>query len=380
LPLPASSPRNEAQILIAALSGRSLAASARRGGFAPLVTDFFGDRDTLEVANAHVRLDGDLGRGMEEQALFCALEKLSEQCRPLGVVCGTGFEGRTQLLQRLAQRWRLFGNTATTVDKAKDPKVLSSICANFGIPFPEWSTARPRAPADWLAKRKGGAGGSHIRPARQSDGLGGEIYYQRKVSGTPIAALFLADGERAAVLGFSAQWSSPTSRHPYRYGGAVQPAALTPRVANLMSTAVHRLAADLSLVGMNSADFLLDGEAFWLLEINPRPGATLDIFEPPEGSLFALHMAACDGKLVAPLSCSEGAKASAIVYAENDITSVAALDWPDWTADRPIAGSMIKAGQPLCTVYACSSVATAAKALADQRRAMVLAWTGGRKR
>ena len=139
------------------------------------------------------------------------------------------------------------------------------------------------------------------------------------------------------------------------------------------------LAASLSLVGLNSADFLVDGESFWLLEINPRPGATLDIFEPPEGSLFAMHMAACAGKLAAAPHCPDGAKASAIVYAENDIASVPALDWPDWTADRPVAGSTIKAGEPLCTVYAYGSAAAAARAIADQRREMVLAWTSGRK-
>ena len=295
------------------------------------------------------------------------------------IVCGSGFEGRPQLLQRLGQRWRLFGNGAETVAKVKNPEVLSSICADLGIPFPESSLSKPRAPADWLAKRKGGAGGTHVKPALQSNSAGAEIYYQRKVSGTPIAALFLADGERATVLGFSAQWSLPTPRQPYRYGGAVRPATLAPRTADSLSGAVHRLAAAMSLVGLNSADFLVDSEVFWLLEVNPRPGATLDIFEPPEGSLFALHMAACVGKLFEGSHYPEGAKAAAIVYAEDDIASLPVLDWPYWTADRPLAGSAIKAGQPLCTVYACSSAAAGARALTDERREMVLAWTRARK-
>jgi len=370
---------NEAAVLIAAISGRALAASARRGGYVPLVTDFFGDQDTLNVADAHVRLDGELARGFEERALVRALETLSERRPPLGIVCGTGFEGKAQLLQRLAQSWRLFGNRPETVANVKNPEVLSSICADLGIPFPESSLSAPSAPADWLAKRKGGAGGTHIKPALQAHSVGGEIYYQRKVCGTPVAALFLADGERAAVLGFSAQWSLPTPRQPYRYGGAVRPATLAPRTANLLSAAVHRLAASMSLVGLNSADFLVDGELFWLLEINPRPGATLDIFELPEGSLFALHMAACAGKLVMGSPYPEGAKAAAIVYAEDEIPSVPILAWPDWTADRPLVGSAIKAGQPLCTVYACSSAAAGARALADARREIVPAWTRTRK-
>ncbi len=378
-PLRASSPDSGAAILIAAISGRALAESARRAGYVPLVADFFGDQDTLNAAGAHVQLDGALAHGIEENALIRALERLSEQREPLGIVCGTGFEGRTQILQRLAERWRVFGNGATVIAKVKNPAVLFSVCADLAIPFPEWSLIRPHVPAEWLAKRKGGAGGAHVKPARQSDSADDEIYYQRKISGTPVAALFLADGGRASTLGFSTQWSSPTPRQPYRYGGAVRPATLAPRTARSLSAAVNRLAGSLSLVGLNSADFLVDGERFWLLEVNPRPGATLDIFEPPTGSLFALHMAACRGNLGRRPRYPDGARASAIVYAENDIHCVPALDWPDWTADRPIAGSTIKAGQPLCTVYAHSSAAAAAKAIADQRRELVLASTSGRK-
>ena len=41
-----------APVLIAALSGRGLAASARRAGYEPLVADAFGDSDTAEHAAA----------------------------------------------------------------------------------------------------------------------------------------------------------------------------------------------------------------------------------------------------------------------------------------------------------------------------------------
>jgi predicted ATP-grasp superfamily ATP-dependent carboligase len=370
---------NEAAVLIAAISGRALAVSARRAGYLPLVADFFGDLDTLNVAHAHVRLSGDLAHGIEEHSLVHALEALSGRLQPLGVVCGTGFEDRTELLELLARRWRLLGNGADAVAKVKNPEVLSSTCGRLGIPFPELSLTTPQAPGEWLAKRKGGAGGTHVKPVSQADGDACKTYYQRKVPGKSISALFLAEGGRATVLGFSAQWSLPTPHQPYRYGGAVRPAALAPRTEPLLAAAVHRLVASTPLIGLNSADFLVDGERVWLLEINPRPGATLDIFEPPEGSLFALHMAACAGKLAAASCYPDGAKAAAIVYAEQDIASVPLLDWPDWTADRPPAESSIKAGEPLCTVYACSSTVAGATALTDERRKMVLAWTRARK-
>jgi uncharacterized protein len=370
---------NAPAVLIAAISGRALADSARRGGYLPLVADFFGDQDTLAVARAYARLGGSLRRGIDESALVRTLQTLSERDEPIGVVCGTGFEDRTPLLRRLAERWRLFGNDAERVAQIKDAAFLSALCNNLGIPFPRVSSSKPETQTDWLAKRRGGAGGTHIKPMTQSVGGCGDLYYQEKLPGTPVSALFLADGKNATVLGFSAQWSSPTRRHPYRYGGAVRPADVAPLTANALGAAVRRLAEATSLVGLNSADFLVDSKGFWLLEVNPRPGATIDVFEPPQRSLFALHIAACTGKLAEPWPYPEGARAAAIVYAEADISSVPPRDWPDWTTDRPIAGSAIKAGEPLCTVHACSSTATGARTLAEERRELVLAWTRARR-
>ncbi len=361
-------------ILIAAVSGRALAASARRAGYLPLVTDFFGDQDTLRLAHAHVRVGGELAKGFEERALFDALMKLCERHQPLGIVCGTGFEDRTELLRSIARRWRLFGNDAETVARIKSPEFFEKICGALGIPCPDLSLTSPASPVDWIAKRRGGAGGAHIRPALRPDRPANEIYYQRRVPGTSISCLFLADGTRAVVLGFSEQWSLPTLRQPYRYGGAAQPANISPHAAEALAAAVQRLAAAIPLFGLNSADFLVDGERFWLLEINPRPGATLDLFEPPDQSLFGLHVAACSGELASASYNSHGAKAAAIVYAEHGIGSVPDLDWPDWTADRPLAGSAIRVGEPLCTVYAEGSSPADARSLADTRRKMVLAW------
>jgi predicted ATP-grasp superfamily ATP-dependent carboligase len=203
------------------------------------------------------------------------------------------------------------------------------------------------------------------------------FYFQRIASGVPVSALFAADGERAMVLGFSAQWASPTPALPFRWGGAVRPANLTAGMTGLLTDAVDHFVQSIPLVGLNSADFLVDGDEFRLLEINPRPGATLDMFEPAEGSLFALHVAACEGRLSDAPPRLDGACAAAIVYAESDIVASPATEWPDWTADRPVPGTAIKAGEPLCTVKATAATAVAAKARVDERLAKVLAMVHG---
>jgi predicted ATP-grasp superfamily ATP-dependent carboligase len=265
------------------------------------------------------------------------------------------------------------GNDPKTVATVKDPRAFATLCHDCAIPHPDTVLSPPADPNGWLAKRKGGAGGIHIVRAEGNKHPNGEFYFQRATPGTPVSALFLADGRRALILGFSTQWASPTRRRPFRYGGAVRPAAIATDTASALAGAVHRLMQAIPLVGLNSADFLVDGNEFRLLEINPRPGATLDVFEPAEGSLFAMHVGACEGELADAPPRLDGAFAAATVYAESDIVASPATQWPDWTADRSPPGTAFKAGDPLCTVTAAADTAAAAKARVDERCKSVLA-------
>lgn len=360
-------------ILIGAASGRALAASARRGGYLPLVADFFGDEDTIAIAHAHRRLSCGLAAGIDGDDLMRAFASLADAAAPRGVVCGTGFEDRPELLAQIAARWPLIGNSPEVIATVKDPMAFASLCRDCDVPHPETSTSPPADAWDWLRKRRGGAGGGHIASAEGHEADAARSYFQRRARGMPVSALFLANGRDAAILGFSAQWAAPTPRQPYRYGGAVRPAALPAAAHAALAAAVRRIMRAVPLVGLNSADFLVDGEDFCLLEINTRPGATLEIFEPAQESLFALHVTACAGELVAAPPNLAGAAAAAIAYARDDIAAFPAVTWPDWAADRPRCGSAVGAGEPLCTVHATASTAAGARALVAERVETVLA-------
>src|SRR5262245_35733489 len=96
--------------LIVAASGRALAASARHGGFIPLVADFFGDQDTIALSHAHRRLPSGLQSGMQSGEVLEALAALALVAPPIGIVCGTGFEDRPDLMATIGERWPLIGN------------------------------------------------------------------------------------------------------------------------------------------------------------------------------------------------------------------------------------------------------------------------------
>jgi predicted ATP-grasp superfamily ATP-dependent carboligase len=120
--------------------------------------------------------------------------------------------------------------------------------------------------------------------------------------------------------------------------------------ANMLAAA-EKLCAALPLAGLVSFDFLLVGEQPHLLEVNPRPGATLDVFDDAMGMLFHAHMAASRG-LSAPLPNLAGSRSAAILYADAGPLVVPPVAWPSWTADRPHAGTRIPRGRPIATVMA----------------------------
>jgi uncharacterized protein len=356
------------EVLIAAVSGRALAQAARRDRYAPLVVDLFGDDDTRQLAVAQARLRGGLRAGIARPALLRVLDRFAIGRQVAGLVYGSGFERRPDLLDRLAGRHRLLGNTGDVVRLVKDPFRLADTCAGLRIPHPEVRLG-PAPGEAWLVKRIGGAGGAHVRRAVPGRAAGRGRYLQRRLEGKPVSALFLA-GSGCRVLGFSEQWPAPLPRRPFRYGGAARPAGLSAAMTERLTYAVRRLIMEIPLNGLNSADFLVDGDSFHLLEINPRPGATLDLFAVP--GLFRAHVAACVGAAPATLTVPVSGVASAIAYARRPICLPSGFAWPEWASDRQPVSVPVAAAAPFCTVRAEAADAASARALAMQRVDAVL--------
>jgi predicted ATP-grasp superfamily ATP-dependent carboligase len=376
-----SSPAKRGSLLVVAISGRALAAAVVRAGFVPLVADFFADADIATLAPACRKIEGEIGAGFSWPQLDTALTALTEAApAPVaGLVYGAGFEDRPELIAELAQRWTLLGNDAHTVARIKAPEQFFAALDALGIPHPRTVMDTQEARPDWLAKRRGGAGGGHVR-SFVTPQLDASLYFQERVRGRSVSVLFVANGKEARVLGFSEQWTAPMRGRPFRYGGAVRDAALAPQLAEAMSDAVMRVATSFALKGLGSADFMVRGDEALLLEVNPRPGATLDIFNTEAAPLLGLHMEAVrGGVLPSSVLALEGAAAAAIVFAPRALT-VPEIPWPDWAADRPKAGERIDKGRPICTVLARAHSPAEAKGLVEERISIIRAACRGRNR
>jgi uncharacterized protein len=359
-------------IIVVAYSARALATCASHAGFDPLSIDVFGDDDMREMSLSSVKLEGGLADGLTLDKVVGAVKALVSAYDPIGLVYGAGFEHQPETIGAIARKVRVFGNEAETLARAKDPLALARVCAAHSIRYPQVQFSAPDEPELWLMKKRGGAGGDHVAAAETPSRLRADSYFQRRVGGRSISALFLACEKQAEIVGLSMQWAAPTQASPFRYGGAAGPIDIEPSHAREIARSVALIASEFDLIGLNSADFLVSDDAVWLLEINPRPGATLDVFESNEAPLFARHIAACEGRLT-PASRSMTFKAAEIVYAPHDIVVRSEGNWPDWAVDRSPAGTLIAAGDPLCTTFGVGATVDLAHACASERARRIVA-------
>lgn len=358
--------------LVVAVTGRALAASAARGGHDVVVLDCFADRDTRALARACRSVTAARAVRFDGRRLLAAAASLAPPDRSAGLVYGSGFEGRTRLLGHLAAGRPLCGNAPEVVAAVKDPERFFPLLDRLGIRHPETRLTAPPVSTGWLVKHPGGAGGAHVRHAGRRRARGG-VFFQRFERGRTLSALFLADGRRAAVVGFNEQWAVAARRaRPFLYGGAVAGIALPPAVSADLRSRLDALVAATGLVGLNGLDFLLQGERWLALEVNPRPTATLELYDPdyPRG-LFDWHLRACDGELPDGSAHPRAVRAHAVAYAFAPGRVEAGLVFPRWCRDLPAPGTRFAPGDPVCSVHAAAADSARAAALVRRRLALL---------
>jgi len=359
-------------VLIAAFSGRALAQSARRAGYVPLVADAFGDLDTRDSAAAIHVIDGAMATGFRTKPVINALDALaaSVSTPPIGVVLGSGFEDKPRLVGALARRYRLIGNDAATYKACKDPGLFFATLDELGIAHPATQSSPPDTIEGWLTKRVGGSGGRHIRICDATSSERRRRYFQQQISGDrlSVGGVF---GASMTHLALSRQWIAPSPEQPFRFGGAVSMPDVAPDLRRKLESAARDVASAFGIMGMASFDFIVSEGTPHLLEVNPRPGASLDVFDDEQGTLWRAHISAC---LHAPQAddpplTHKTARAMAILHADRDALTLGVTPWPSWSADRGPAGTFIPKGAPLASVFAEAANADAAEALARARLA-----------
>jgi uncharacterized protein len=355
-----------AKFIIAAPSARGFAGAAVACGHKVIVLDAFADEDTQRVSSKTHKLKihkNDQGFSLDEddfKNVFSGIDLADMD----GFLYGSLFDNCPDLLGWVAERVSIVGNQPEVLKRAKDFSFFA-LLDDLNIAHPEVCLQIPGNPAQWLAKQLGGSGGMHVKPVNQAKPAD---YSQKKVAGTPISMLFVADGKTAKTIGFNQQLIAPTDEMPYRFAGAIGGVAMQPNIHEAFEHAAQQLTSTLGLRGINSLDAMLEGETLWILELNPRLSATFDLYE----NLFSLHLQGCVGKLTDSQPKINTSKAQLILYADEVLEIPNDFVWPNWVADIPsleLGESSVRIAQsmPICSVLAQAESAEVAHALVRQR-------------
>lgn len=338
-----------------------------------MAIDAYADAQTVALCKQTCIVDYD-ERGFNAHALQVALGSL-DLSEFVGFAYGSGFEAQPMILREIALMLPLIGNLAEVVANVKNPISFFATLQTHHIQHPPVFLRATANSTNKLIKTIGGSGGSHIQNADLS-ALNNKSYLQQKIEGDAVSLLFIANTQTIKPIGFNMQWLTPAPDKPYRYGGAASNAALSSIVKAQLVFAAEKITQAFGLLGLNSLDAIVKlddkGEQVFVLEINPRLSATVDLYIDATHNLFEQHVQACINHILFEQqeAVQSVSRAHAVVYADTEICFNADFVWPFWVKDYPSSAKKIYKihhGEPVCTVTAEAKTAQAASAMAQAR-------------
>ena len=350
------------KVLVVAVSARMLAELAVAEGYEVIALDHFGDVDLRAVARCSTAGSND------------ALAALAADIETDAVVYGAGFENRPDLVARLGIGRELLGTPPERLAAVRDPWALGAAARAAGTRAPETRASGEPArldPGAWLRKPRWGGGGRGVR--RWTGGaLRPTEILQRHVPGLSCSAVAIGDGRRAVVLGLTEQLHRP--RGFGWMGNVVPPRLPAAELAELdgqLRAVCAEVAARFGVCGAFGVDAIWDGRQAWVLEVNPRPPASLELFGP---GCFEAHVRGARGLDVPALSEARGGATKLILYADRDVRAPDPGWWPPGLVrDVPRPDQEIKRGAPVCTLI---SAAGGVSELVERSRGLLAALPG----
>lgn len=345
-------------LAVAALSARALVESAALDGTRTVALDCFGDADTQRLATQWHDVGTAQALRIDDGKLLASLSSLARRGEAMGWIAGSGLDGRADLLEQGAALLPLIGTAPQDVRRVRDPQDFFGVLHSHGIGFPAVSLDPPATWSGWLLKDAAGSGGWQVQRASADAAAGPGQYWQRERRGLPMSATFVANGRDAVLLGFNAQTVRRAGDRPYLFCGVIGPVPVSDALQREVTAIVRLLAAVFRLRGLGSLDFLLDGDTVEVLELNPRPPASLALYpRVGEGGPVRAHLRACRHDELPPAPApTHGVRGTEIVFAPQalqvDAGMAAQIAQREGARDLPRAGTRCAAGDPLCSLVA----------------------------
>jgi uncharacterized protein len=354
---------------VIAVSARMLAQLAVADGYEVTALDRFGDVDLRAIAPGATAPSND------------TLAALAADVEAEAVVYGGGLENRPDLVRQLSDGRELLGTPPELLAAVRDPWAVGAAARAAGACAPETRSIDElpttegvgqkgrggSGPGMWLCKPLRGGGGRGVRRW-----MGGRLrrteILQRRVHGLSCSAVAIGDGRRATPLGVTEQ----LHRHAgFQWTGNLTPPRLPEgelgELDGQLRAVCAEVAARFGVRGAFGVDAIWDGRHAWVLEVNPRPPAGLELFGP--GS-FEGHVRGARGLGVPAAGtppATRCAKVKLVLFADRDVRAPDPRWWPaELVRDIPHAGDTIKRGAPVCTLISATDGAPEIAALGAQ--------------
>jgi predicted ATP-grasp superfamily ATP-dependent carboligase len=353
-------------VLIAGTSTRAAADSAARAGFRVTAVDAYADLDQHPAVRA-LSMPRDFGQDATARAMARASRTID--CGAVSYL--SPFENHPRAVSTLAAGRALWGNAPDELRRVRDPWQLAAGLHKHGFAMPAMRSKGgpndPNDPNDWLIKPFRSGGGHHVR-RWQGEPVPRLCWLQERIAGCPGSVVFAAAGGRAVPLGVSRQLIGDPAfgSSGFRYCGSIIAAADDAQFAG-GSAIVERAcalaaaaASEFGLGGVNGIDFVASGGELFPIEMNPRWSSSMELVEQLFGvSVFGAHAAAFEAGMLPRFDLMAAmrqvnAVGKAIVFARGNLVLGDTRRWLGDPAvrDVPHPQERIRAGQPICTVFA----------------------------
>jgi len=354
-------------ILLVGASVRAAAASAIRAGLRPWCLDLFADTDLRRMAPSVRCAPSAYPRG---------LPPIFRGAPQAPWLYTGGLENYPGLIRRMAELRPLWGNDPSAVAASRSPFRVAQLLRESNLPCLDvQQTVRVGTEkVRWLRKPLRSAAGRDISLADELPATkkhaDRRFYLQRYIEGPSYSAVFVADRAGAAyLLGVTRQLvgECPLNAQPFQYCGSIGPIELSNSASATLQRMGEVQTAGCHLRGMFGIDFILNDDAPWLVEVNPRYTASAEVLEYATNSAFlTLHRHAFESASLVPPPQLSGRElfGKAILYARDRIIMRANAFSPQPSfdpktpfvmpvaADIPSIGEVIEPGWPICTVFA----------------------------
>lgn len=336
-------------ILVIAKSARMLTRYLVDLGYKVVAIDCFGDCDTRDLASDFRRVEN-----LSTAQVGQALADLKARHELTAVVYGSGLESEIDTLYRLQAELPVWGNSPGCFDAVQGKPAFFRRLDYLHIDHPPVVFTPPRdRHSSWLQKPLRGEGGLGIR---RLDGAGvvdaQGVYWQRYQQGEALSALFVAARDRVEIIGYQQQLLAGDGEQAFLFAGVMSKPDFPSALREQVEQWALALSCSFRLRGLNSLDFIYKDGRCYVLEINARPSASLQLYGP---EALAKHIQAV---VTGAFERGEADKAWAayqIIYASRETVIGASGLWPDWIVDRPAFGSVIGPGEPVCSIIARAS-------------------------